>query len=171
MQGLTQLVELDLSRNSMMGAVSDTVASSCSLQSLDVSQNKLTTMPATMSQLSQLTELRLGFNDFRKLPEEIAALPALRVLDFRDNHIASLSASFARYISQNLFRHRRGGGGVTSRQGHSKWGCIPTVNCFCLSHATHSRKFDCHGEVQSSHQPAKYAPKPSDGGKWSAGWP
>ncbi|KAG8470896.1 hypothetical protein KFE25_009317 [Diacronema lutheri] len=55
------------------------------LHILDVSENRLQSIPREIAQLSHLKELRISHNDLESLPEELAQLPSLRLVDARNN--------------------------------------------------------------------------------------
>ncbi len=58
------------------------------LQTLDLSNNKLTVLPAEIGQLKALKTLNLSGNFFEVLPPEIGQLKALQTLDLSDNPIS-----------------------------------------------------------------------------------
>lgn len=57
------------------------------LQRLDVSDNRLESVPAEILQLSMLEELRISDNQLASLPEGLATMPRLRLLDARNNKL------------------------------------------------------------------------------------
>lgn len=94
-QGLTEvpayvfdrldIVELDLSDNSLSGALQAEVRHLQNLKVLDLSGNNFTGVPAEVGQLSDLEVLDLSNNQLTGLPNEIGNLAKLRVLDVSGN--------------------------------------------------------------------------------------
>lgn len=66
------------------------VYSSETLKSLDLSSNKLETIPRSINKLDRLMSLDLSHNKLETLPAEIGQLSALRSLNLRDNYLRSL---------------------------------------------------------------------------------
>lgn len=63
------------------------------LHFLDLSHNKISTLPSEICDLSLLKELKLGYNELSSLPEEIGTLRHLMRLHLNDNHLTNLPAS------------------------------------------------------------------------------
>lgn len=63
-------------------------ASRARLAHLDLSQNRLSGLPASIGRCTALVELLLGYNRLETLPDELAGLAALRTLDLRGNRCA-----------------------------------------------------------------------------------
>lgn len=61
-----------------------------SLRCLDLSNNKLTTLPPEIKALSSLEDLNLGRNCIVSLPAEIGSLQKLRLLNVMANHLVSI---------------------------------------------------------------------------------
>lgn len=57
------------------------------LQKLDVSNNRLESLPTELLQLSMLEELRISDNQLTSLPEGLAKMPRLRLLEARNNKL------------------------------------------------------------------------------------
>jgi Leucine-rich repeat (LRR) protein len=57
------------------------------LQKLDVSGNRLESLPTEILKLSMLEELRISDNQLASLPAELATMPRLRLLDARNNRL------------------------------------------------------------------------------------
>ncbi len=60
------------------------------LRELDVSINKLETLPESLWRATQITDLDLGFNPLKELPEGIGNMKALRTLSLRGCQIETL---------------------------------------------------------------------------------
>ncbi|MBI5273046.1 MAG: hypothetical protein HY861_03585 [Chlamydiia bacterium] len=60
------------------------------LEIIDLSSNRLSTLPDRFSQLQCLRELSLQNNTFQQVPHSICSLPLLEKLDFSDNLLTSL---------------------------------------------------------------------------------
>lgn len=95
-QGLTQtpayvfeqrkLTHLNLSNNSLTGALQAEVRNLSNLKVLDLSNNQFTGVPAEVGQLSNLEELNLSNNQLTGLPHELGNLNNLNTLDLRGNN-------------------------------------------------------------------------------------
>jgi hypothetical protein len=92
-QGATALTEIKLSRNQLSGALSPAVSALCRFKTLDLCQNRLTTIPGELGQCTALVEINLGFNRLVSLPQELGQLAALQTLDVRNNLYACLTRS------------------------------------------------------------------------------
>jgi len=66
------------------------------LGELQIYNNALTTLPASVGKLARLTELDLQYCRITSLPDEIGDLPALTEISLRDNHLTALPAAIAR---------------------------------------------------------------------------
>ncbi len=81
----TDLVELDVSRNRLKGALPAEIRMLTKLKTLDASDNAMTGVPAEIGQLRDLTTLDLSGNQLTGLPLELGNLTNLRTLDLRGN--------------------------------------------------------------------------------------
>ncbi len=94
-QGLTQFpkdalshtdaVSLDLSGNDLTGALPAEIRKLANLQTLDISNNRMTGIPAEIGQLKNLKTLNYSNNQITGLPMEIGNLTQLQTLDLRGN--------------------------------------------------------------------------------------
>ncbi|MEZ0395532.1 MAG: leucine-rich repeat domain-containing protein, partial [Anaerolineales bacterium] len=66
------------------------------LTELDLSQNRLTSLPPEIGNLTSLTELNLGGNHLPSLPPEIGNLTSLTKLNLGSNHLTSLPPEIGR---------------------------------------------------------------------------
>ena len=66
------------------------------LKTLNLSKNKITTLPASIGKLNHLRELDLSDNNITSLPASIGKLNHLRELDLSDNSIITLPASIGK---------------------------------------------------------------------------
>lgn len=83
--GRTDLVALDLSKNSLSGALPAEVRKLSRLKHLDLSDNAFTGVPAEVGQLAALEYLDLSNNALTGLPYELGNLSRLKTLDLRGN--------------------------------------------------------------------------------------
>lgn len=77
----TKIEYLDLSNNSLTGALPGEIRLLKNIKVLDISQNKLTGVPAEVGQLENLEVLNLSGNPITGLPHELGNLKNLKVLD------------------------------------------------------------------------------------------
>lgn len=86
---MTDLEVLDFSHNELTGALPGEIRLLQSLQSLDVSGNQMTGVPAEIGQLSGLRYLNLSDNALTGLPNELGNLASLIRLDLRGNAVSA----------------------------------------------------------------------------------
>ncbi|KAJ8394242.1 hypothetical protein AAFF_G00048250 [Aldrovandia affinis] len=72
------------------------------LQSLDLSQNRLQALPAQFCQLRELVNLKLDYNRLARLPFHVGRLAKLRFLSAAHNRLPFLPADFRRLSLENL---------------------------------------------------------------------
>lgn len=76
--------------NNITNIPNETVANLYLLQELDLSYNKLYSLPEKMSQAKNLEKVDLSFNQFSEFPKVLLDLQNLRTLDIRSNNIKDL---------------------------------------------------------------------------------
>jgi internalin A len=93
------LTELDLSgwgQDEKLTAVPDTIAQLTNLQSLVLSNNELTTIPAAIAQLTNLQSLGLSNNELTAVPDALAHLTNLQWLDLSGNQLTAVPDALTR---------------------------------------------------------------------------
>ncbi|KAM1315708.1 hypothetical protein ACFX15_018726 [Malus domestica] len=116
MDSCAELVELDLSANSLSGSVPDALSSCSSLESLDISTNNFSgELPVEiLMKLTNLKAVSLSFNNFfGPLPNSLSKLATLESLDLSSNNLSgSIPAGLCGdpsnswkelYLQNNLF--------------------------------------------------------------------
>ncbi len=81
----TDAVSLNLSGNDLTGALPAEIRKLTNLQTLDVSNNRMTGIPAEIGQLKNLKTLNYANNQITGLPMEMGNLTQLQTLDLRGN--------------------------------------------------------------------------------------
>ncbi len=92
----TNLVGLDLSNNSLDGALQAEIRFLGNLKFLDLSNNKFTGVPAEIGQLEDLEVLDLSDNLLTGLPNELGNLSNLKLLDVSGNNYSESDLSTIR---------------------------------------------------------------------------
>ena len=90
-QELTQLTQLDLSRN-LLSELHPGIGRLTNLEVLDLRWNKLETLPPQIGRLTKLQRLLLASNTIVHLPTATSRLTNLKVLDVYHNHVAKITA-------------------------------------------------------------------------------
>ena len=108
---LTALVDLDLS-GSRLTSIPAEIGQLTSLKVLRINKNQLTSVPAEIGQLASLEKLYLDGNQLTSLPAEIGQLASLRKLYLNYNRLTSVPAEIEQLRS--LERLYLGGNRLTS---------------------------------------------------------
>lgn len=95
----TNLEELNVSHNSLTGAIQSQIGQLKNLKVLNVSYNKMTGMPAEVGQLQNLQVLDLSYNQLTGLPNELGNLKNLKTLNLSGNLYSQQDLN---YISSKL---------------------------------------------------------------------
>lgn len=82
------VTELNLSYNSLTGALPAEIRKLKNLETLDVSHNNMTGIPAEIGQLGSLRILNYSYNEITGLPMELGNLTKLEQLDLRGNDVS-----------------------------------------------------------------------------------
>ncbi|KAL2916627.1 hypothetical protein HK105_203739 [Polyrhizophydium stewartii] len=90
---LVSLEKLILSKNSLRGNLTGSIGLLSRLRVLDISCNEITSLPETLRNLSKLEELIVDHNRLRSLPAGIGNLQALTFLDAGCNELDTLPGS------------------------------------------------------------------------------
>ncbi len=83
--GKTDTTVLDLSGNSLTGALPSQIQDLTNLVELNVSNNNMTGIPAEIGKLTKLKVLNFANNQITGLPNELGNLKQLEVFDLRGN--------------------------------------------------------------------------------------
>lgn len=86
----TSTTELNLSNNSIDGALQSQIGQLKNLKVLDLSNNKFTGVPAEIGQLADLEILNLSNNLLTGLPNELGNLSKLKLLDLTGNNYTKI---------------------------------------------------------------------------------
>jgi internalin A len=85
---------LDISNNKLM-TLPESISQLSQLQWLNLADNQITTLPESISQLSKLQELYLDYNQLTTLPESISELSQLHTLYLDNNQLTTLPESIS----------------------------------------------------------------------------
>ncbi len=80
---------LDLSQNKLTGALPAEIRFLQNLETLDISDNRMTGLPAEIGQLPKLRVLDASNNELTGIPHELGNLQTLEILDLSGNNISS----------------------------------------------------------------------------------
>lgn len=92
----TNLEELNVSNNSLTGAIQSQIGQLKNLKVLNASYNQMTGVPAEVGQLQNLQVLNLSYNQLTGLPNELGNLKNLKVLDLRGNSYSQQDLDYIR---------------------------------------------------------------------------
>jgi Leucine-rich repeat (LRR) protein len=92
----TEATSLDVSHNTLDGALQAEVRHLKNLRTLDLSHNTFTGVPAEVGQLTQLETLDLSYNPITGLPHEIGSLKNLKTLDVRGTEYSTFDLDIIR---------------------------------------------------------------------------
>jgi len=92
----TETSVLNISYNSLTGALQAEVRQLKNLKTLDLSHNSFTGVPAEVGQLTLLETLDLSYNRITGLPHEIGNLKKLKVLDLRNTEYSNFDLEIIR---------------------------------------------------------------------------
>lgn len=82
----TNLEELNVSHNSLTGAIQAEIRNLQNLKILNASYNQMTGVPAEIGQLQNLESLDLSYNKLTGLPHELGNLKNLKILNLTGNN-------------------------------------------------------------------------------------
>ncbi|XP_050295445.1 leucine-rich repeat-containing protein 59-like [Anthonomus grandis grandis] len=91
--------EIDLSMSDLSEVPVKEIAALKKTFSLDLSNNRLTSLPDTFISLTFLTKLDLSKNELTELPEEFGQLSKLKYLDLYKNNLERLPLSFGQFTA------------------------------------------------------------------------
>ena len=86
-------------RNNKLTSVPAEIGQLTSLKTLILNENQLTSVPADIWQLTSLEKLHLGMNKLTSVPAEIGQLTSLKELDLNENQLTSVPAEIGQLTS------------------------------------------------------------------------
>ncbi len=92
----TDATSLDVSHNTLDGALQAEIRHLKNLRTLDLSHNTFTAVPAEVGQLTQLEVFNLSYNPITGLPNEIGNLKNLKTLDVRGTEYSKFDLEIIR---------------------------------------------------------------------------
>lgn len=97
----SRATKLDLS-DMKLTELPESIGQLTQLTELNLSSNQLTALPDSLGQLTQLTYLNLAFNKLTSLPESLGKLSALDVFDLASNQLSNLPESIGNLINLRI---------------------------------------------------------------------
>lgn len=104
---LTKLSSLDLGQNCLTSVPIEILITLTNLHTLNISYNKITTLPPNFSDLTCLHTLTIKGNKLEALPEQLTALQELYLLDVSQNSLNSLPKSIKHMYSLRMLQLSR----------------------------------------------------------------
>ena len=111
--GLSQLKSLDVANNALSSITANGAVGLPALQSLNVTENRLSDLP-DVTGWTELMTLTIGGNKLSSFPEGITSLPKLKAVDFSRNDIKKMDERFGLMdsltvlqVANNPLRERR----------------------------------------------------------------
>ncbi|HAM88782.1 MAG: Leucine-rich repeat-containing protein 40 [Candidatus Falkowbacteria bacterium GW2011_GWC2_38_22] len=98
----TDLVELDISNNQLIGALPSQIGKLKNLKVLKAGNNQMTGVPAEIGQLNNLEILDLSNNQLTGLPNELANLKNLKTLNLSGNQYSEQDLNIIRNSLPNV---------------------------------------------------------------------
>jgi len=92
----TNLEELNVSYNSLSGAIQSQIGNLKNLKILNAGYNKMTGVPAEIGQLQSLESLDLSYNQLTGLPNELGNLQKLKTLNLAGNNYSQQDLNYIR---------------------------------------------------------------------------
>lgn len=89
--------------NCKFDTLSKDIAIFAACEELDLSYNNLKTLPATLSNLSQLKKLDISCNHFSEFPEVLLKMPNLEEINLRYNSYANMNNNVPKGIPQEFY--------------------------------------------------------------------
>jgi Leucine-rich repeat (LRR) protein len=94
-----RIAKIELGENQLSGGIPYLIKNLKMLNLLDLSENKISYIPAEIGLLSNLIKLRLSENDIDSIPKEIGGLSKLKYLYFDQNNIQNIPIKIGNLIN------------------------------------------------------------------------
>ena len=124
------LPKLDLSHNQFTGTIPESWRQLKVLSHLDLSYNQITTIPAWIGELTELTSLQLQNNSLTgAVPDSIGQLTKVGVLELQNNQLSGkFNTKICDLMSARLSNNTKAGDLGTCLMGNNKFEC-PLPKC------------------------------------------